>query len=456
MIKLSSAIVTLAITAVCGVCEISLADDLQLTFAPYTHSLDNNDNFSPNDEWIAYDRRTAEGGIGAGKSIEKVNVCTKEIVTIYDAPNPADTGPGIGAVSYHPTQNKVLFIHGLVSHTEARPYALWRRFGMLVDEADPSQAASIDARDVVAPFTPGALRGGTHRHEFSGDGKWIGFTYNDAIMGAKGEQFNLRTIGVTQLDRPVTINGTSDGANFNGTGTSALVVRVTPNPRPGSDDVSRAAYDSWIGTYGYKKPSGRLQRARAFLGTVYSLTGKEVMELFVVDIPDDLTIPGHYGPLEGTAEEMPMPCAGVGQRRLTHTTDSQYPGFTGNVRSSPDGSTLACLAKDTNGVGQVVLASPLGGPIRQLTSFETAVQSDVRWHPNGRHVCFVQGDALVIVDVTNGNTKPLTKPTSASPYALVWSRSGKTIAFNRDIPDEKSGQSFAQVFVVDLNQGDLP
>ncbi len=33
---------------------------------------------------------------------------------------------------------------------------------------------------------PGALRGGTHRHEWSGDGKWIGFTYNDAILKALG------------------------------------------------------------------------------------------------------------------------------------------------------------------------------------------------------------------------------------------------------------------------------
>lgn len=453
MIKFPSAIVTLAITTVC---EISLADGMQLTFAPYTHSLDNNDNFSPNDDWIAYDCRTAAGGIRGGKFIEKVNVRTKEIVTIYAAENPADTGPGIAVVSYHPTQNKVLFIHGLLNHTAARPYTRWRRFGMLVDETDPQHAARIDARDVVAPFTPGALRGGTHRHEFSGDGKWVGFTYNDALMAAKGEQFNLRTIGVTQLDRPVLINGTIDGANFNGTGTSALVVRVTPNPRPGSDDISRAAYDSWIGTRGYKKASGELQRARAFLGTVYSLTGKEVMELFVVDIPNDLTTLGDYGPLEGTEDEMPMPCAGVSQRRLTRTTDSQYPGFSGNVRSSPDGSTLACLAKDTNGVDQVVLASPLGGPIRKLTSFDTAVQSDVRWHPNGRHVCFVQAGALVITDTVSGNTKPLTNPASAIPYALVWSRNGKTIAFNRDIPDEKSDLSFAQVFVVNVDQSDLP
>jgi len=453
MMKLSSVIVALAITSVC---ENLLADGLQLTFSPYTHSLDNNDNFSPNDEWITYDCRTATGGIRAGKVIEKVNIRTKEIVTIYAAQNPADTGPGIAVASYHPTQNKVLFIHGLLSHTEARPYARWRRFGMLVDETDPQHCASIDARDVVAPFTPGALRGGTHRHEFSGDGKWVGFTYNDALMAAKGERFNLRTIGVTKLDRPVLINGTIDGANFNGTGTSALVVRVTPNPRPGSDDISRAAYDSWIGMHGYKKISGQLQRARAFLGTVNSLAGKEVMELFVVDIPNDLTTPGDYGPLEGTEDEMPMPCAGANQRRLTHTTDSQYPGFTGNVRSSPDGSTLACLAKDSNGVDQVVLASPLGGPIRKLTSYDTAVQSDIRWHPNGRHICFVQAGALVIANTVSGNTKPLTNPASATPYALVWSRNGKTIAFNRDIADKKSGQSFAQVFVVDVNPNDLP
>jgi len=34
-----------------------------------------------------------------------------------------------------------------------------------------AKATRLDARDVTVPFRPGALRGGTHAHQFSGDGR---------------------------------------------------------------------------------------------------------------------------------------------------------------------------------------------------------------------------------------------------------------------------------------------
>ena len=73
--------------------------EIQITFSPYNHSLDNNDNFSPDNMWLVYDTRTNNGGILRGKTIEKVNISTKEIVTIYSAPGASETGPGTGAVS---------------------------------------------------------------------------------------------------------------------------------------------------------------------------------------------------------------------------------------------------------------------------------------------------------------------------------------------------------------------
>ncbi|MCH2200626.1 MAG: DUF3748 domain-containing protein [Fuerstiella sp.] len=430
--------------------------EVQLTFDAWNHRLDNNDNFSPDDRWLVYDTRPDNGGIRMGRRIEKVNVLSGNIVTIYRAPNATTTGPGIAAASYHPTENKIVFIHGLLNHSRSQPYDWWRRFGMMIDETRPERTIIIDARDVVPPFTTGALRGGTHRHEFSGDGKWIGFTYNDALMAATGERYNLRTIGVTRLDSPIRINGPKDGASFSGAGTSALVVRVTPDPIPGSDEISRASSDSWIGTHGYTTADGRKQRARAFLGKVISLSGKEVSELFVVDIPPDLTVPGDHGPLEGTTQTMPMPPHGTVQRRLTSTVDQRFPGFTGNVRSSTDGAMLACLARDEHGVAQVVLASPVDGSRQQLTSFDSAVQSDVRWHPDGLHVCFVQDNTIVIANVENSSYRRVTQKSTASPFALVWSRSGDSIAFNRRRQDSRSGNSYAQVFIVHITTDDLP
>lgn len=430
--------------------------EVQLTFDAYNHRLDNNDNFSPDDRWLVYDTRPNDGGIRMGQRIEKVHVPSGKIATIYRAPNPTITGPGIAAASYHPKKHRVVFIHGLTNHSESHPYDWWRRFGMMIDETGPQKPIVVDARDVVPPFTPGALRGGTHRHEFSGDGKWIGFTYNDALMATNGKQYSLRTIGVTKLDRPTRIIGTGDRANFSGNGTSALVVRVTSNPSPGSDEINRASFDSWIGTQGYTTADGRKQLARAFLGNVISLSRKEVSELFVVDIPSDLTVPGDYGPLEGTTITMPMPPAGAAQRRLTYTTDRRFPGFSGNVRSNADGSMLACRARDERGIDQVILASPVDGRRHQLTSFESNVQSDIRWHPNGTHVCFVQNNTIVLLNVENSAFRRVTSQSLASPFALVWSRNGNAIAFNRILPDNRSGALYAQIFIVHITADQLP
>ncbi len=46
------------------------------------HDLDNNLNFSPDNQWICYDTRPPSG-IGDTRSIERVNVLTKDIKTIY-------------------------------------------------------------------------------------------------------------------------------------------------------------------------------------------------------------------------------------------------------------------------------------------------------------------------------------------------------------------------------------
>ena len=50
----------------------------------------------------------------------------------------------------------------------------------------------------------------------------------------------------------------------------------------------------------------------------------------------------------------------------------------------------------------------------------------------------------------------ITSPTQPKPSALVWSHDGRTIAYNRNIPDEKSGKSFTQIFVIFINDNYLP
>ena len=43
-------------------------------------------------------------------------------------------------------------------------------------------ARNLDARDLLPPFTPGALRGGTHVHQFSPDGHVVSSTYEDHVL----------------------------------------------------------------------------------------------------------------------------------------------------------------------------------------------------------------------------------------------------------------------------------
>ncbi len=419
----------------------------------YNHDLDNNDNFSPDDEWLVYDTRTDDGGIPESPRIEKVNLKTGEIKVLFKVENNGPWGPGAGAVSYSPKEKAVVFIHGLENSTKENPYQQWRRTGVIIEDAKPNVPIYVDARDVTYPYTPGALRGGTHRHEWSGDGRWIGFTYNDAILkaleDATGVKKNLRTIGVSKKIKSVHVDKNAE--NVSGEWFSALVVRVVPEPEPGSDEISHAVSDSWVGTHGYRRTDGKMQIARAFLGTVVDKNSKPIPEVFLVDIPDDITKPGEYGPLEGTKTEFPMPPKGTVQRRLTFTANTKFPGCSGVVRSSPDGNSLAYLAKDEKGIVQIFLLSPTGGKPLQLTEHESDVSGNVRWHPDGKHLSYVCNGSIMLCQTGNAPFKDrfqtLTTASKPAPTNIVWALDGKTFAFNRPVKDENGKGTTLQIFV---------
>jgi hypothetical protein len=395
--------------------------------------------------------------IGSNSNIEKVNVNTGEIVVVYETQGQSEHGPGVGAASYHPIENKIVCMHGLLNCDSDRPYWFWRRTGVMVDEARPGRRIFLDARDVTPPFTVGALRGGTHRHEWSADGKWIGYTYNDAIMAEieerTGEAVNLRTIGVSTALGPVKVDKDAEGENNDGLWFSALVVNVVPHPEPGSDEICRAFSDAWVGRKGYRKPDGTWQRARAFLGNVRDKQGRELTEVFVVDIPERTDIAGDEGPLEGTEACMPMPPKGAVQRRLTYSEDRVYPGVVTEprhwVRSSPDGGRICYLAKDDNGVVQVFFVSPLGGEPVQATDHKHPLQSTVRWSPAGDEICYVCDNSVFVCDVREGasfgKARRMTARTETPPICPVWSHDGRIIAFNRVVPNGKN--SYKQIFL---------
>jgi hypothetical protein len=440
----------------------SMSGDVKLTERQLTHSVGNhhvgdNDNFSPDDRWLVYDTREAEPAIGANAVIAKVNVLTGEERIVYREPGQQPWGPGVGSAGYNPADGSVIIMRGLSSATADRPYDFTRRTGARI--LSESTLEMLDARDVVPPFTPGALRGGTHRPEWSADGKWIGFTYEDAILtdlaGATGRKLNLRTFGVaTSLGRPVTVRPGKE--NHDGTMFAVIIGRVTPDPRPGSDEIKRAFEDAWVGRNGYRHPDGHWQtRARAFLGTVVDRSGREVVEVFVADIPDRIDVPEAAAPLEGTATGLPNPPRGVTQRRLTHTTERKFPGVTlvprHWVRSSADGQQIAYLAQDDAGITQVYLVNPQTSAVIQVTRHETPIQSCVRWSPDGTCLAYVCGGAVTVCGAKPGAanfgvSRQLTAPSAQVPDSPVWSNAGNLIAFNRRV---LTGEKWCkQVFVV--------
>src|SRR5690606_39209202 len=179
-----------------------------------------------------YDTRNDDTQIGRTGSIEMVNTETGEVEVLYQTTNQTDAGPGVGAATFSPTQDRVLFIHGIRNADASRPYGMTRRTGVAVDVAHPGKPIFMDARDITPPFTEGALRGGTHAHSWSGDGKWISFTYNDYLMEqlAKTDTTvrDLRTVGI-MVPRYVAVGRDRTLENNSGAHFSVIVTDVTEN-----------------------------------------------------------------------------------------------------------------------------------------------------------------------------------------------------------------------------------
>jgi len=85
------------------------AREIQLTKNPGGHILTNVSCFSPDSQWIVYDVRSdKEGSVFDGTTIEQVNVNTGEVKVLSESKDSANCG----VVTYHPKENKVLFILG--------------------------------------------------------------------------------------------------------------------------------------------------------------------------------------------------------------------------------------------------------------------------------------------------------------------------------------------------------
>lgn len=433
---------------------LALAAERQLTNAPQGHVLTNVNVWSPDGRWLVYDVRT--GSDFNGDRIEQVNVKTGEVQLLYTATR----GANCGVATYSPVQPKVVFIHGPEQPTADWNYGFTRRRGAVVDVTRPGMARPLDAMNYAPPFTPGALRGGSHVHVFSPDGRWVSYTYEDEVLArldgdprAPGHEPNQRNVGVSVPAGPVRVAPTHPRSH-DGDWFSVLVTRTVAQPGPGSDEISKAFEEGWVGQKGYLRADGtRQQRALAFQGMVVASDGRPHAEVYIADLPDDLTRAAS-APLEGTATTRPAPPAGIKQRRLTFTSDRKYPGVAQSprhwLRASPDGAMIAFLVADEAGVVQLWTVSPLGGALRQVTHNASGIGSAISWDPDGRQVAHTMDGSVCVTDVTTGQTRRLAaKSADASaplPLACVFSPDGREIAYLRNV----GAASHTQIFVVTL------
>lgn len=445
--------------------------EIQLTNGKHGHTLNATQIFSPDGKWLVFDTRNDDTHISRTGSICKLNIATKEIVELYKTKNQSIYGPGVGAAAWNPVNDSIIFIHGLLNCDEEKPYSFTRRFGAIISgnhEARENAKIGVpqsshngtaaEGRNIQEPLTKGALRGGTHAHTWSADGKWISFTYNDYLMEylekkTLSERKDLRTIGVmTMIENIHEDHKAGENAeNFRGTYFAVITAQVTENPKFGSDEIERAFDECWLGKNGYTKDDSTIHnasqqtRAIAFQGNIRSLDGTLVTEVFIADIPNDITQSLAGKPLEGTLSTRPNVPGGFTQRRITFTTDRKHPGLQGprfRLRSSADGSLIYFLMKDDNGIVQIYSVSSAENTkntittqsLKQITDFKYSVQSQFNLSPDDKYISVVSNNQIYLVKVQDGSTTSIGERYSereAPINGVHWSPGGKSLIYNR-------------------------
>jgi len=391
----------------------------QITFTSRHHQLTNTQTWTPDSEWLVFDVRPS-GASFSGKTIERVNIHSGETDVIYTAPD----GAHVGVVTVHPQDERYVFIHSPENPDDSWHYDFHHRRGVVTFQG---KTYNLDAMDITPPFTPGALRGGSHVHVYSPNGELVSFTYNDHVMHERDQALDLRNVGVAAPYGPVTPQG-HHPREYAGSHWSVLMSQTTPTPQPGSDEINRAYEEGWVGN-----------TQLAFIGDTLSLNGEKVPELFIVTLPMSEAGWKQAGdtPLCGTENSLPAPPAGVVQRRLTFTHDRAYPGLVNVprhwVRCNPQGDSIAFLMRDDAGVVQLWLIASEGSGMRQLTQC-SGIQSAFNWHPSGQALGFVLEDRIAMCDAQSGDIRFLTADHENPPSgdAVVFSPNGRAVAWMQE------------------------
>jgi len=413
-----------------------MKDAIQLTFGSYGHTLHHCQIMSPDNQWIVYDTRNADGDIGITTRIERVNIETKKVEILYEVQGANLFGPGVGAVTYSPTKERVIFIHGLNNASAGKPYSMTRRSGVAIDTQCPNQPISMDARNVISPYTKGALRGGTHSHCWNHDGSKISFTYNDAVL-EKNNLPNERVVGV-MFPKKVVVSENDLVENFSGEMFSVIVSKIVPQAKPTSDEIEKAFDECWLGN----------TNSLVFQGWVRDEFDNRKTEIFKVSLPDTLKEENFGLPLQGTKDTLPNVPKGVNQARLTFTNKG-LSSFRHWLRSSPDGDKVYFLMEDENEIINIFELEVKSGIINQLTFHNNSIHSPFNLSPNGKQLVYFSNYSIYLFNLDLSVSKLLLE-TDLYLYGIPnFDKSGKFILFNKYVADS-SGTQFLQIFKISL------
>ena len=133
-----------------------IAQEKQVTDEPCGHILTNIGVWSPDSQWIVYDIRSdPEGAVFDGTRIERVNVVSGEIQTLYESAN----GAKCGVATYSPADDKVVFILGPENPTPDWQYAANHRRGVIVERCAAREDHQSGRPRHYAPLHSGSAAG---------------------------------------------------------------------------------------------------------------------------------------------------------------------------------------------------------------------------------------------------------------------------------------------------------
>lgn len=420
----------------------------QLTFSNTGHTLHHNNVFSSDGKYLVFDGRNDETKIGETSFIGLLNLETGEESIVYKCANSTIYGPGVGAASFSPVADLVIFIHGLEDATKEKPYAVSRRTGMLVSLVD-GQASYADSRHIYAPYCPGSLRGGTHSHAWSPIGDFLSFTYNDEAVEA-----HLRTVGV-MFPHPLGDHAMQHcfynakrgqnqrSGNIAGTYYAAIVSEVVSQAAWGTDDIERAFDECWL-KHTSSEAQGELRHSLGlvFQGNTRNRKGKLVTELFYVAIDKEVILADQQA--VGDIGERPRVPKGVKQRRITYS-ERGISTLRHWLRASNDGRYIYALGEDDYGNNQLMQCEFSSGKLVYLTNFDFSISSPINLSANSKEVAFFANNQVYRYGLATGELEQLT---NFENYCLVgapvYAPDGRSLVFN--VLLGSAAEAFTQIY----------